>query len=145
AARHGGPSVGEDAAEEGQVAAHAVASDKVRVADERLDSGDIGEGAIESDIASKRNSERLAGCDSLAGQRRVNELGQDVHAGAGAANGNAPSDERVQSALDGRPLPEIDVVGLIAAGDEQGFGVLHSAGYKWVTGRRSIGNDEGGY
>src|SRR5205823_5241892 len=88
--------------------------------------------------------EGLAGSDSLAGERGVDELGEHVHAGAGASDGNAAGDERVEFGFNGSAFPEIDVVGLVAAGDPEGFGVLDGGDDEGVAGHVAVGDDEGG-
>lgn len=144
AARHIRPIIREDAAQESQVAAHAIASDKMRIADQPLNGGDINEVAVQRDVAGEWIGERLAGGDALAGQRAVNELRQHVHPGAGAAHGNTSRNQRVQCAFDGRALPEIDVVGLIAPGNEQRFRVRYRAGHEGIARCRAIRNDQCG-
>src|SRR5206468_5690858 len=50
----------------------------------------------------------------------------------------------VEFGLDGSAFPEIDVVGLVAAGDPEGFGVLDGGDDEGVAGHVAVGNDQGG-
>jgi hypothetical protein len=111
----------------------------VWIADEAGEIGDIYEVMVERDIASEWIGERLAGSDSLAGKRGIDELGQHVHAGAGAANGNVARDESVEVVFDRSALPEIDVVGLVASGNPESFSVLDGGDNEGVIGGRAIG------
>lgn len=112
-----GPAVVVDPAKEGEIAAHAVASDEVRVIDESLQDGDVDEVLSQSDVLVVRIRKSLRGSNALARERCVDELREHIHARAGAAGRHTLSDQVVQSRFDRSSLPEVDVIRLITARD----------------------------
>ena len=116
----------------------------MRIADDAGEVGDVHKIAIEGDVAVEGVGKRLAGSHALAGESRIDELGEHVHAGTGPADGDATRHERVQTILDGGAFPEIDVIRLVAAGNPQGFRILNSGDNERIAGCGAVGNDEGG-
>jgi hypothetical protein len=61
-------------AQEGEVASHAIASDRVRIVDDVLQGGEIDKTLAQSEVCVLRNGERLARPGSLTGEGGVDEL-----------------------------------------------------------------------
>ena len=69
---------------------------------------------------------------------RVHKFAQNGQPSAGSANGHIPRDGLIQSLLHGGSHPEIDVVRLVAAGNEYRFGVAYGRGGKRIFGGGAI-------
>jgi len=87
----------------------------------------------------------LTGGNTPGSLRRINELGEDVQPGAGAAYRNAGCDPHVERCLDRSSFPEVDVVGLIAPGDPDGFGLHDEVTDSGILRCRQGGNDQRGH
>src|SRR4051812_5591028 len=138
------PAVGVDTAEKSKVASHTIARDEVGIVNESLQDGDVDEVLAQSDVPGIGIRQCLRGRDTLARQSRVNELGEDIHSGTGAADRHALSDQSVQRTLHRGVLPEVDVVRLIAAGNPERLSMLDLVDDERIVGGGAVGNDESG-
>ena len=78
-------------------------------------------------------------------QTAIGELAQHGEAGAGAADGLPAGDIRIDGILHRRALPEVDIARLVAAGNEDRFGMADDIGNRGLLGRVAIGNDQRGH
>jgi hypothetical protein len=138
------PAIVVDAAEKSEVASHAIARDEVGIVNESLQDGNVDEVLAQCDVPGIGIRQCLRGRDTLARQSCVNELGEDVHSGTGAADRHALSDQGVQRALHRCALPEVYVVGLIAAGNPERLSMLDLVEDERIVVGGAFGNDESG-
>lgn len=137
-----------DVGEEDEEAAHAVAHFEVGVGKDAGEGGDVEEVSDEGDAGAGGVGEGELGVEGGTVGRvalgRVGVLAEDSEAGAGAAERDVAGDGGVEGVLDGGALPEVDVVGLVAAGDEDGGSVGDGVGGEGVESGGAGGEDKGG-
>lgn len=121
---------------------------EVTVGDDAMKGRDAQEIPNDDDLPVKRIGEGRGrieiGAVGTVILRGVREFAQHGQAGAGASDGNAVADGVVQGALDGSAAPEIDVVRLVSAGDEDRGGGADGFDDERIIRGVMIGNDERG-
>ena len=127
-------------------AAEAVARVEVTVGDDVVKRGNVQEIANDDDLRVKRigeSSRRMEiGTARLVILRCIGEFAQHGKASAGAPDGNAAANGVVHGALDGSAAPEIDVVRLVSAGNEDGGSGANGLGDEGIIRGVATGNDQ---
>jgi hypothetical protein len=116
---------------------------EVAVGDEVFEVGDAEEVAAEGDFGAGGVSFGLGGGDGVELGGEV-VLAEDGESGAGAADGDAGAHALLDGAGEGGVFPEADVVPLVAAGEEDGFGVADLFEHEGMAGGCAGADDEGG-